>query len=563
MKAFKLNKIKYKNILSIGATPVEIDLDAHHKTLITGTNGAGKSTMLEAICFALFGKPFRDIKKGMLINSINKKDMLVELWFNYGKDSYYIKRGQKPNIFEVKKNNQSIDEDASVKDFQDRFEQMIGMNMQSFKSTVVLGTAGYTPFMQLKPADRRTLVEDLLKTNVLAVMDKLNKTEIREINQKVSIVDVKKEGLDAQLKAQEEFAENQKKMSDDNISRYRDLYNQQVEEAKATKQKIAELTAQLDQIVIGDDPSPKYQEIASKITKINTEQSTLEKVVKLYDHGGACPTCRQELSDKSQVDSINDKIGKLSKGLKLLTETSTSLKSEVQEYNRVVAEYNRIKQEIASTTQTLIKTVEQAKRINTLIENASQEKIDNSDKIVDLQKDINVIVKEKSDLLMEKYQRGFLTDMLKDSGIKGAIISKYVPLFNKQINHYLKLLGGDYLFTLDEEFNETIKSRGRESFSYYSFSQGEKARIDIALLFTWRDIASKVSGVKISTMFLDEIFDGPCDVEAIKGINKILSEMTEQNIFIISHGDHNPEDYGQHIIMKKVGRFSVRVDNED
>lgn len=557
MKKLTLEKVKYKNILSVGNQPIEVDLKSYHKTLITGTNGTGKSTMLEAICFALFGKPFRDIKKAMLVNSINKKDMVTELWFSYGSDSYYIKRGQKPTVFEITKNGVQIDEDASVKDFQEKFEQMIGMNMHSFKSTVVLGTAGYTPFMQLKTPDRRRLVEDLLQTDILGVMDKLNKTYIREINQNISVLDLKKESLEAQLKAQKDFAEKQEKMSSDNIGRYKDLYDQQVKEAKSNKAKINELNSKLEQIVLEENPKDSHQRLLSKYAELKSQKTTYSKVVALYERGGSCPTCMQDLSDTTKVGMVNESINKADSLLGALSEDIAKSEKDVESYNEKIRIIASIKQEIKSLTDSVIKSVENAKKISALIEKSTDEKIDNSDKILAIEKEIGKIVQEKSDLVLEKYNRSVLTDMLKDTGIKGAIISKYVPLFNKQINHYLKLLGADYLFTLDEEFNETIKSRGRESFSYYSFSQGEKARIDIALLFTWRDIASIVSGIKISTLFLDEIFDGAADVEAIKGINSILSSMKDQNIFIISHRDHDPQDYGKHLQMKKVGRFTV------
>ncbi|MFP9202356.1 hypothetical protein ACLI2R_14550 [Enterococcus faecalis] len=215
--------------------------------------------------------------------------------------------------------------------------------------------------------------------------------------------------------------------------------------------------------------------------------------------------------------------------------------------------------DIRNKKQSLIAAVDKAKKVKAAIEKASSEFIDHADEIALLQEELDKIVKTKTNLVMEKYHRGILTDMLKDSGIKGAIIKKYIPLFNKQINHYLKIMEADYVFTLDEEFNETIKSRGREDFSYASFSEGEKARIDIALLFTWRDIASIVSGVSISTLILDEVFDGSFDAEGIKGVANIINSMKNTNVFIISHKDHDPQEYGQHLQMKKVGRFTVMV----
>lgn len=557
MKEFKLKRVKYKNILSVGNAPIDVDLSTHHKTLITGKNGAGKSTMLEAICFALFGKPFRDITKGLLVNMVTKKELVVELWFSYGKDEYFIKRGQKPNIFEITKNGAELAEDASVKDFQEKFEEMIGMNMASFKSTVVLGTAGYTPFMQLKTPERRKLVEDLLQTSQLGAMDKLNKVRIREINQAISVIDMQIESVQAQIDAQVKFAEQQQKASEDNLGRYQELYDQQVNEAKTAKSNITKLKDLLAETVLGDDPSSEYSRLNSELSVLQRDKATYSKVLSLYDKGGMCPTCMQDLSDTSKTEQIKESIHECETKVQAASSVLQEVKEQLSAYSTQKDKISNIKNKINQLTETLKKSVENAKKISVLMEKASGEKVDNSDIIRSLNEEKDKHIESKSELNLEKYHRGILTEMLKDSGIKGAIISKYVPLFNKQINLYLKKLGADYVFTLDEEFKETIKSRGREQFSYYSFSQGEKARIDISLLFTWRDIASMVSGVNIKSLFMDEIMDGPSDDEAIKGIMTIINGMKDTNTFIISHGDHNPQDYGQHLQMKKVGRFTV------
>lgn len=558
MKEFKLIRVKYKNILSVGQAPIDITLDQHHKTLITGTNGAGKSTMLEAICFALFGKPFRPIKKGLLVNSFNKKELLVELWFSYGSDEYYVKRGQKPNVFEIQINNKSLDEDASVKDFQEKFEQMIGMNMETFKNTIVLGTAGFVPFMQQKTPERRKLVEDLLNVNALGIMDKLNKTYIREINQKLAIVDSKKESLDAQLKAQKDFADSQEKMSSANIGRYQELKDKLLLDIKESKSKMDSLQKELSDIVLGDNPQTSMTKIVQAISKVKSEKDNYSRVISLYDKGGSCPTCMQELQGTSKVPMIKESISKCDNALNKLSDMSKDTEHKLSIFRQQEQKISEINMQIKTLSDLVLKSSSNIDRLNDAIEQASKEKIDNSDKIEALLKDLDKIVKLKTDMVMEKYHRGILTDMLKDTGIKGAIISKYIPLFNKQLNKHLSKLGADYQVTLNEEFVETINSRGRESFSYFSFSEGEKARIDSAILFTWHDIASMISGVNIKTLFLDEVFDGSMDAEASKGIMSIINSMDDHNVFIISHSDHNPQDYDRHIIMNKIGRFTIK-----
>ncbi|QFR56011.1 recombinational endonuclease subunit [Serratia phage Muldoon] len=561
MKTLKFNKVKYKNIMSVGQEPIEVRLDACHKTLITGTNGTGKSTMLEALCFGLFGKPFRDLKKPQLINSTNKKGLLVEVEMEYDKKQFKVIRGLKPNIFEVYRDGQRIDEDASIRDFQETFEQMIGMNLNSFKQVVVLGTAGYTPFMALSKGDRRRLVEDLLNVSILADMDRLNKFQSRELTQQISVTDLKLEHLKTQIETQEQFKNKQQQKAGADIDRYQKMYDDFVAEAREHKASLEDLVQSLTEVTLGEDPSEELQKLISASEKINTRVQDYKAVIHRHEKGGTCPTCLQQIGADEKIKgkietAIHDygiKSSDLNEKISSLNEIMTSFKKQRQEQVRITSE-------ITAKKQIIQDTVMKAKRIKLAIEELSKDIIDNSSEILSLTKDYNDEVKNKSALVIEKYQRGIITDLLKDSGIKGSIIKKYIPYFNKRIAHYLKIMDADYSFTLDEEFNETIKSRGREDFTYNSFSQGEKARIDISLLFTWRDVASQVSGVEISALFLDEVFDGSFDNEGIKRVAQILNSFTDMNIFVISHKDHNPQDYGQHLHLKKRGRFTI-IDN--
>ncbi|QPI13792.1 recombination endonuclease subunit [Serratia phage 4S] len=557
MKNLKFNKIKYQNIMSVGQKPIEIQLDAHHKSLITGVNGAGKSTMLEALCFCLFGKPFRDLKKGQLVNTTNKKAMLTEVWMQYDKDTFYVKRGIKPNIFEIERNGIKLDESASVKDFQEYFEQLIGMSYPSFKQMVVLGTAGYTPFMGLRTPERRKLVEDLLEVSVLAGMDKINKATTREVTQQISVLDLKVQHLQDQIKTQEQFAEEQKRKGQADVDRYQAMYDEFVNEAKGLKAEVQEIQDKITDMVVSEDPSAKLNEMTTLVAQIQSKMSSFNRVLKLHEDGGSCPTCMQQIgADEAIKGKVQDAVHRCQTGLEEKEPVIESLKQLQNEFRQHQQQAHLLKSELNSKKEQLMNTVQKAKKVQAAIVELSKDIIDNSDKILELTTELNEHVKAKSDLVMDKYMNGIIGDMLKDSGIKSSVIEKYIPFFNKRIAHYLKIMEADYSFTLDSEFNETIKSRGREEFSYTSFSQGEKARIDIAMLFTWRDVAAKVSGVNISALFLDEVFDGALDTASHKQINQIMKGMSDSNIFIISHRDHDPQDYGQHLKMVKRGRFT-------
>lgn len=558
MKQFKLKSIEYQNILSVGNTPIKIQLDTVRKTLITGTNGAGKSTLLEAITFVLFGRPFRDIKKGQLINSDTKKNMLVQMTMEYDNNEFVIRRGQKPTVFEVTKNGEPVSAAASVRDFQSEFEEMIGMNYNSYKQVVVLGTAGYTPFMGLKTPERRKLVEDLLEVSVLAEMDKLNKDAIKEINSQISEITLKLSHNSTQKSTLVEADERQKKLSGDNVTRLEAMYQERLDDINKIKNANLELNGRLATYPMPSESIiDEHFNAHRKLVQTEGEKNQLQRVVTLYSKGGSCPTCMQQLSDLSLESKVQENHDALCKEYDELRDIHTELQKKKVEYLSAKEEVAGIQRQIDANRNSAVQFVEQAKRIKAALDEAKSEFVDNSQRIAELDAERMELLELQSAKTLEKHHRSIITDMLKDSGIKGTLIKKYLPLFNKQINHYLNLMEADYSFTLDEEFNETIKSRGREDFSYLSFSQGEKGRIDLAIMFTWRDIAERVSGVKISCLFLDEVFDGAFDAAAAKAVTSIINSLDGANVFIISHRDHNPEDYGQHLQMKKVGRFTV------
>ena len=559
MKDFKLSKVKYSNIMSVGDDSIEVILDSVHKTLVTGKNGAGKSTLLEAITFAIFGKPFRDIKKGQLINAVNKKGLLVELWMSYAGDEFYIKRGQKPNIFKIEKNGVPIEEDSSAALYQEKFEKMIAMSYSSFKQIVVLGTAGFTPFMAMTVPNRRKLVEDLLEVSILSTMDKLNKDEIKAINLQTVALDRDLMHQRSEIDTHKQYAERQKKLAGDNIDRLVSMLDVAKTEAKAASDLSKEFEEKAKSIIMPEDPTNQLRDLSQNLYRVEASRDQSSKVVKLFNSGGNCPTCKEAFNPSSpHVHEHQEVIDTSASKLKTFADSKEVLEEQLKSWKSAHESYRDLTTKAMTAKTTALAAINRAKGIKALIDEAKADVVDNSDKILELTESLNQNLELKTTMSNEMSNRAMITNMLKDQGIKAFIINKYIPMFNKLINGHLQSLGADYSFVLSPDFTETIKTRGKEDFSYASFSQGEKARIDISLLFTWREIASLVSGIKITSLFLDEVFDSSFDEEGNKMVQTILNKMQDTNMFIISHREHNPQDYGQHVEMNKIGRFTVR-----
>lgn len=557
-------KLKVKNFLSFGNNDTEIDLENYKLNLVTGSNGAGKSSLLvEGLTYALFGQPFRDIKKGQLINFINDKNSVVELEFSISSDEYKIIRGQKPNILQLFKNDELIPESASVKDFQEYIQsEVLRMSLASFKQLVVLGTANFIPFMQLSSANRRKLVDDLLDVSIFTKMDQLNKGSIKEINQQMNENLIKLNSLKSELTA---YTLLLKEKNNSVFSDKEQLEQKLIEKkifAKELLSKINELKVKVEALT----NLIKANDVVETIKKLDNVSSVLanriavntQKIQETCEKD-FCLSCQQKISEEQRSFII--------KGIQLEIDNDTNKSNQVQEkLNSIMDELKIHKERQTELSDHNLKLVElntkfsaAIQEVKQLTEELNKETIVDSsvqDKINELNTSISELELSQQNWFNEKYLRTVLSTLLVDSGIKATVIKKFVPVINKKINMYLKLLGSDYMFLLDNEFNEQIRGAGREKSSYFSFSQGEKSRVDLAIMFTWRDIASIISGTNINLLVLDEVFDSAIDSSGVSGLKSVLDSL-DSNVYIISHREQLSDDFNRHIEVIKKGRFSI------
>jgi DNA repair exonuclease SbcCD ATPase subunit len=560
------SKLRWKNFLSTGNQYTEIDLSTSGTTLIVGQNGAGKSTCLDALTFALFGKPFRNINKPQLINSITKKDMIVEIEFNIGSNSYKVIRGVKPTVFEVYCNNTLLNQSAEMRDYQEILEkQILRINYKSFCQVVILGSASFVPFMQLPAGQRRGIIEDLLDLQVFTTMNTLLKEKIQTNND-----DILQNSNDQKL------VKEKIKMLKGHLQ---DLQNRNEE---FVKRKQEQLTSIEQSILESQNQQTKFIEKAGTFSyaidekiklfnKLNQYELLLiqmrgkieyiSKEIKFFNNSDNCPTCTQQIDKTFSCDIVSTKeqeISELNDGIsKLLT-----IKESVGEkYSKVLsdeAEYKRLMNE-ASNEKLSIKIFTQQKEqiINEINSVVSETKETSDYKISDLEADLTSLSEKYNELQDDKLTLGAASIMLKDGGIKTKIINQYIPIINKLINKYLSEFDLFVEFELDEQFNEKIKSRYRDEFSYSSFSEGEKQKIDLAILFTWRAVAKLRNSLNTNLLILDEIFDSSLDGNAADDLLKILQNISQDsNIFIISHRENLHDKFENVIKFIKHKNFS-------
>ncbi len=565
--------MRWKNFLSTGDQWTEMDLSSTMSTLIVGPNGAGKSTMLDALCFGLFNKPFRKINRGQLVNSVNEKGLKVEVCFTIGKDDYRVFRGAKPNVFEVYKNNKMVDQDAAARDTQKYLEQtVLKLNYKSFTQVVILGSSTFVPFMQLSASHRREVIEDLLDINIFSNMNSLLKDRIRNaINQDKDcqhLLRMAEERLNSQIK----LIDSLQKVNNTRQQEKKDKCvknNDKIAEYEKEKNEKEEYVKELELEVFDTKPyHDMLADLRQKKSDVNSDLKAVTKELKFFKEHDDCPTCHQHIDPRlksAKVDLLTQTGQELSKAMSMhkdqleesiaviekMDERSLELREAHSDLNMIEKDIIRLQRanlEIQKELTDLQSTpnLDSEKETLTELENA-----------YDTTK-INCAGVSKQ---LDEYQ--VIGTLLKDSGIKRQIIKKYVPVFNTLINKYLHNMDTFFNFTLDEEFNEVIKSRFRDEFTYASFSEGEKQKIDLALLFTWREVARMKNSVSTNLLILDEVFDSSLDASATTELLSILRGLgNTTNLFVISHkGDILADKFFRTLRFDKVNDFSKMSDD--
>ena len=561
--------IRWKNFLSTGNVFTEVDLTTCKTNLIVGENGAGKSTILDAPTFSLFGKPFRKINKPMLVNSINEKDCVTEIEFSIGKNEFKVVRGIKPNKFEIFNNGQLWNQESTLVDQQKNFEQnVLKMNYKSFTQIVVLGSSTFVPFMRLPVAQRREIIEDILDIQIFSTMNVLLKDKIRDNRDEIKEFDYQVDLIKEKIGIQKSYLLELDKKNKADISKKEDKIaelledeNKQHASIKETSDVIEQLNAQIAEYSTSSD---KLKKLNTFLIKLSSKLQTCQKEHDFFEKNHVCPTCTQDLSDEFRTDKISSGKNKLDEMTIGYNDLLSAIGDEEKRFNK----WNELSTEITSSNQKISQANFQINSIRKSIVDIEKEIKDlesgGGDKKEAFTK-LETLVEEKKELSLQLVESKKDKDMLsvaagllKDNGIKTRIIKKYLPVMNKLINQYLQGMDFYVNFTLDENFEETIKSRFRDHFSYASFSEGEKARIDIALLLTWRSIAKLKNSVDTNLLILDEIFDGSLDQQGGSDLGWILRNFDDSiSVFVISHKEQMNDKYDRTLNVEKVKNYSV------
>ena len=561
-------KLRWKNFLSTGNQYTEINFTSNSTNLIIGTNGAGKSTVLDALTFSLFGKPFRKINKAQLINSVNEKDCVVEVYFLIGNTEWKVVRGIKPNIFQISRNDKILDQTSAVIDQQKWLEQtVLKMNYKSFTQIVILGSTAFVPFMQLSAANRREVIEDLLDIKIFSSMNMVIKEKIRQIREEIKTLDLKKESLFDKVEMQRNFIEelenrgntkinvNQEKIT--KLDGEVDIY---MRENSSLEESIFKYIKEQEEVTGAAD---KLRKLGNLKGKISQKVLTITTEHKFFTENSVCPTCTQEIDETFRLHRITDaqnKAKELQSGYQELEETIKSEEERERQFNILSKEITKLTHEVSQNNTKISGCQRQIRDFESEIQTLTNQLKNKNTEHEKLESFRETLQKTYDELAVKKDSINyydFAYGLLKDGGVKSKIIKKYLPLINQQVNRYLQMMDFYINFTLDEEFNETVQSPIHEDFSYASFSEGEKMRIDLALLFTWREVAGFKNSVNTNLLILDEVFDSSLDGFGTEEFLKIIKyTIKDANIFVISHKTGLDDKFDNVIKFEKVKGFS-------
>lgn len=562
-------KIRWKNFLSTGNTWTEIDFTLHKSTLIVGENGAGKSTILDALCFALYGKPFRKINKPQLINSINGKNLEVELHFSIGKREYKVRRGMKPSVFEILQDDKPINQDAEARDYQEMFERSIlKLSHKSFSQIVILGSAAFVPFMQLSAQHRRDVIEDLLDIQIFSIMNTLLKGKLTSNRDTMIETDLHIKSTADKVELLKKHINTLKQNNDELITQKQEQINAISTEIDLANSAIIKLQAEIEELHTSISDQAKVRARLEKILELSRRvDSRLERIQKetnFFTAHSDCPTCRQGIDDKHKTQILAEgdrQISEIQSGKQKMEEELASITTRINVISDIQTSITAKNAEVAEFSienRTRALFIEDIKAEIVKLQSSNKQIEDNSTELSEAKKSLSDYIAKKEALVNEKQVLDIANTLLKDTGIKTKIIKQYVPIMNKLINKYLASMDFFVNFELNESFEETIKSRFRDEFSYESFSEGEKSRIDLALLFTWRAVAKLRNSASTNLLILDEVFDSSMDVQGSDELMKILQTLAgDTNVFVISHKtDQLVDKFSNVIRFEKHKNFS-------
>ena len=561
-------KIRYKNFLSTGNNFTEIDFQAHHTNLVVGTNGAGKSTMLDALTFVLFNKPFRKINKPQLVNTVNERDCLVEIEFDVNGRDYLVRRGIKPNVFDIEVNGNLLHKEADDRSNQKILEEnILKVNYKSFTQIVILGSSTFVPFMQLTTANRREVIEDLLDIRIFSAMNNLIKDKIRTQKEQIKSLDIKKKNIKEKIDMQRSFIEELENRGKQSIDENRIKIDSLMKEAEiflrensALEEDVFKFTKEQQDVTGAAEKLVKLNNLKGKISQ---KVRTITKEHEFFTENTVCPTCQQDIKEEFRVNRISDaqnKAKELKEGYEELESTIKFEQERERQFNALSQEITKLTHDISQNNTRINLNQRQIRDLENEIQTTTsnlQNRNTEHEKLEEFRESLQRTIEDLSDRKQEIVHYDFAYSLLKDDGVKTKIIKKYLPFINQQVNRYLQLMDFYINFQLDGEFNETVESPIHEHFSYSSFSEGEKMRIDLALLFTWREVARVKNSVNTNLLIMDEVFDSSLDGFGTEEFLKIIRYVVKDaNIFVISHKDSLHDKFESVLKFDKVKGFS-------